>query len=102
MECAGKGCIDSPSVLKHPSLSQQLIITIRKQSKKRSDLFHRYLGRATSWEYMEYLSQIDFAVDGSVNISAMNTYPDNQARVVNGYMLVWRQHILTMEEVGNM
>ena len=48
-------------------------------------------------EELGYLSEIDFAVDCFAYVSALNTYPQNQALqawLINGYMLAWRQHFL--------
>src|SRR6266571_7747611 len=52
-------------------------------------------------ESLEYLSMIDFAVDGYANISASRAYPDNAALqnwAINGYMLAWRAHFFKDQE----
>ncbi len=56
---------------------------------------------ANNQEEMEYLSMIDFAIDCYAYVTARNTYPDNrvlQAWLINGYVLVWRQHFLAEED----
>ncbi len=84
---------------------QRIFPRMESAWEKGQDLFQRDLARAaTSQEKMEYLSQIDFAVDFYATISAVKTYPSNQALqawAINGYMLAWRQHFLTEEEVGD-
>jgi hypothetical protein len=65
-------------------------------------LFQEALEQAKSdQESLEYLSMIDFAVDGYANMSASRAYPDNpvlQNWAINGYMLAWREHFLKDQE----
>jgi len=77
---------------------------MREAWEKGQALFQEALVRAeTNQENMEYLSQIDFAVDCYASISAQNMYPDNralQAWAMNGYMLAWRKHFLDEEDIA--
>jgi hypothetical protein len=67
-------------------------------------LFQEDLARATdNPKEMEYLSQRDFATDCYARSNALKTYPHDralQAWVVNGYMLAWRQHFLTQDDIS--
>lgn len=71
---------------------------------KRTKVVQEALKRAESdQESMEYLSQIDFAVDSYAYVAALNTYPRDEALqnwVINGYMLMWRAHFLKDQEEG--
>src|SRR5450755_1492199 len=82
---------------------QRIFPRMREAWEKGQALFQEALARAeTNQEDMEYLSQIDFAVDCYASISAMKMYSDNralQAWIINGYMLAWRKHFLGEEEI---
>ena len=84
---------------------QQVLPRVRGAWEKGQSLFQEALEQAKSHpESLEYLSMIDFAVDGYANMSASRTYPDNpalQSWAVNGYMLAWRAHFLKDQEGGD-
>jgi hypothetical protein len=69
--------------------------------EKGQALFQGDLTRAmANEEEMEYLSEVDFAVDCFAHAAARNTYPHHptlQAWVTSGYLLVWRRHFLADE-----
>ncbi len=81
---------------------QQALSLVKEAWKKGQSLFQEALERAKSdQESLEYLSMIDFAVDGYANMSAYRAYPDNpvlQNWAINGYMLAWRAHFLKDQE----
>lgn len=80
---------------------RRVLPSMKKAWERGQALFQEALTRAgTNQEDMEYLSQVDFAVDCYASISAMNTYPGNrvlQAWAIHGYMLAWRQYFLVDE-----
>ena len=82
---------------------QQAFPHIRAAWEQGQALFRQSLACAMSNpEEMEYLSMIDFAVDCYAEVAAKKTYPQDRALqswAVNGYMLAWRQHFLTEEEI---
>jgi len=82
---------------------QRIFPRMEEAWEKGQTLFQEALTRAeTNQEDMEYLSQIDFAVDCYAYVSAMKMYSDNralQAWIINGYMLAWRKHFLGEEEI---
>jgi hypothetical protein len=77
---------------------QQIFPRVKEAWEKGQRLFREALERAKSdQESMEYLSQIDFAVDNYAYVAALNTYPLDEALqnwAVNGYLLAWREHSL--------
>lgn len=82
---------------------QQIFPHMRSAWEKGQTCFQDDLTRVSgSQEEMEYLPQIDFAVDCYAYVAAMNIYPNQQALqewFINGYMVAWRQHFLTEEGV---
>ena len=59
---------------------QQVLPLVREAWEKGQRLFREALERAKSdQESMEYLSQIDFAVDSYAYVAAFNTYPRDEA-----------------------
>ncbi len=81
---------------------RQLVPLIKAAWERGHVLFQEALTRATNDEEdMEYLSQIDFAVDCYACVSALNIYPHDQVQqawAINGYMLAWQRHFLTDDE----
>ncbi len=81
---------------------QQTFPPMKEAWEKGQVLFQEALSRATdNQEDMEYLSQIDFAVECYASVSAWNTYPHDLALqnwAINGYMLAWR-HFFTDENI---
>jgi len=81
---------------------QQVLPLAREAWEKGQSLFQEALEQAKSnQESLEYLSMIDFAVDGYANMSASRAYPDNpvlQNWAINGYMLAWREHFLKNQD----
>ena len=81
---------------------QQALPQVREAWEKGQRLFQEALDQAKSdQESMEYLSMIDFAVDCYAEVAASRVYPEQPALqnwVVNGYMLLWRQHFLTEDD----
>lgn len=77
---------------------QQILPLVREAWEKGQSLFQEALERAKSdQESLEYLSMIDYAVDGYANMSASRVYPNNpvlQNWAINGYMLAWREYFL--------
>jgi hypothetical protein len=66
--------------------------------------FQHDLARArVNQEEMEYVSVIDFASICYAVAAAQSTYQDDQAlqeRLINGYMVAWRQHFLENDNVS--
>jgi hypothetical protein len=81
---------------------QQFVSHIKSAWEKGQARFQEDLARALSnQEEMDYLPQIEFAVDCYAYVTARNAYPNHQALqawFTNGYMLAWREHFLTEEE----
>jgi hypothetical protein len=81
---------------------QQLVPHIRNAWKKGQTRFQDDLTRALgSQEEMEYLPQIEFAVDCYAHVAARNSYPKHQvlqAWFANGYMVAWREYFLEDQE----
>jgi hypothetical protein len=81
---------------------QRFLPRIRSAWEKGQTRFQEDLTRALgSQEEMDYLPQIEFAVDCYAYVAARNTYPDHpalQAWFINGYMLAWREHFLAEED----
>ena len=81
---------------------QLLLPRLKEAWERGKTLFQEELDQAKSdQESMEYLSQIDFAVDSYAYVAALNTYPRDEALqnwVINGYMLAWRKHFLKDQE----
>ncbi len=75
---------------------QQAIPGIKIAWEKGQMLFQENLARVLdNPEEMEYLSQIDFALDCYAYVVALKTYPHDraaQAWCIHGYMVGWRQH----------
>ncbi len=73
---------------------QQMLPQVKKAWEQGQKLFLEAFDQAKSnQENMEYLSQIDFAVDCYAYVSASRAYPDSPAFrdwAINGYMLLWR------------
>ena len=73
--------------------------------EKGQALFQSDLTRAMAdEEKMEYLCEVDFAVDCFARATGRNTYPHDptlQAWVTSGYVLAWRRHFLTDEDVAS-
>jgi hypothetical protein len=84
---------------------QRTLPQIQGAWKKGQALFQEELARAVSnKEEMEYLSQIDFAVDCYASVTARNAYPHDrvlQNWAINGYMSAWQQRFFTGEEAGS-
>ena len=82
---------------------QQAFPRMKEAWEKGQVLFQETLSRAAdNQEDMEYLPQIDFAVDCYASVSAWNTYPHDRALqkwAINGYMLAWR-HFFTDEDIS--
>jgi hypothetical protein len=81
---------------------KQALPRVREAWEKGQWLFQEALEQAKSDpESLEYLSMIDFAVDGYANMSAFRAYPDNsmlQNWAINGYMLAWRANFFNDQE----
>ncbi|MFL5658338.1 MAG: hypothetical protein ACJ8CB_29665 [Ktedonobacteraceae bacterium] len=81
----------------------RLIPLLELAWEKGQALFQSDLTRAMADEgEMEYLSEVDFAVDCFAQAAARNTYPHDptlQAWVTSGYMLAWRRHFLADEDI---
>jgi hypothetical protein len=80
----------------------QLIFPHVKRAWERGqEFFQKDLAHVTGdQEAMEYLSQIDLALDCYAYVSARHSYPDNhalQAWAINGYMLAWRKYFVSEE-----
>jgi hypothetical protein len=83
----------------------RLIPLLELAWEKGQALFQSDLTRAMAdEEKMEYLSEVDFAVDCFARAAGRNTYPHDptlQAWVTSGYVLAWRRHFLTDEDVAS-
>ncbi len=81
---------------------QNVLPRVREAWEKGQGPFQEALEQAKGdQKSLEYLSMIDFAVDGYANISASRAYPDNAALqnwAINGYMLAWRAHFFKDQE----
>jgi hypothetical protein len=81
---------------------QQILPPVRAAWEKGQSLFQEELEQAKcDPKGLEYLSMIDFAVDGYASITAARVYPDNpvlQNWAINRYMLAWREYFLKDQE----
>jgi hypothetical protein len=81
---------------------KQALPRVREAWEKGQRLFQEALEQAKSDpESLEYLSMIDFAVDGYANMSAFRAYSDNsmlQNCAINGYMVAWRANFFNDQE----
>ncbi len=82
----------------------QMVPQIQAAWERGQALFQEDIVRATSnLEEMEYLAQIDFALDCYATVDARKTYPHDQvlrAWAKSGYMLAWREHFLAEEDAS--
>jgi hypothetical protein len=83
---------------------QRLVPQIQAAWERGQALFQEDVVRATSNpEEMEYLAQIDFALDCYAEVRARKAYPHNQvlqAWTTSGYMVAWWQHFLAEEDAS--
>ena len=83
---------------------QRLAPRIQAAWERGQALFQEDVVRATSNpEEMEYLAQIDFALDCYAEVLARKAYPHNQALqtwATSGYMVAWWQHFLAEEDAS--
>jgi len=82
----------------------RLVPHIQAAWERGQALFQEDVVRATSNPMeMEYLSQIDFALDCYAEVRARRAYPHDpvqQAWATSGYMLAWWQHFLAEEDAS--
>lgn len=81
---------------------QHTILVCKEAWKQGQACFHQNCAEATHHqESLDYLSQIDFAVDCYAFVEARKMYPHElpqQQWFISGYMVAWRIHFLQEED----